>query len=110
MLTSAEILHSAREYSLRLPVALTRYSRQLLRQSTLPQGISTVPRPSTMRTTGSRSSPGVASTRHVLPFLRVLPAVTKDRHAQIVHRLDLDHIARPDSAPAAIPGTMGLPA
>jgi hypothetical protein len=40
----------------------------------------------------------------------VLPPVTKDRHAQIVHRLDLDHIARPDSAPAAIPGTMGLPA
>jgi hypothetical protein len=47
---------------------------------------------------------------YVLTFLEVLPPVTKDRHAQIVHWLDLDHIARPDSSTAAIPGTMGLPA
>ena len=46
---------------------------------------------------------------YVLPFLEVLPPVTKDRHAEIVHRLDLDHIAQPDASPAAIPGTMRLP-
>jgi hypothetical protein len=39
----------------------------------------------------------------------MLPPVTKDRHAQIVHRLDLDHIALPEASPAAIPGTMKLP-
>ena len=46
---------------------------------------------------------------YVLPFLEVLLPVTKDRHAQIVHRLDLDHIAQPDASPAEIPGTMRLP-
>jgi hypothetical protein len=40
----------------------------------------------------------------------VLPPVTKDRHAQIVHRFDLDHIEQPDASPAAIQGTMTLPA
>jgi hypothetical protein len=47
---------------------------------------------------------------YVLPFLEVLPPVTKDRHAQIVHRLDLDHIAQPDASPEAIPGTIKFPA
>ena len=46
---------------------------------------------------------------YVLPFLEVLPPITKDRHAQIVHRLDLGHIAPPDAWHAAIPGTMRLP-
>ena len=46
---------------------------------------------------------------HVLPFFEVLPPVAKDRHAEIVHRLDLDHIAQLDASPAAIPGTMRLP-
>ena len=45
---------------------------------------------------------------YVLPFLEVLPPVTKDRHAQIVHRLDLNHIAQPEASPGAIPGTIRL--
>ena len=45
---------------------------------------------------------------YVLPFLEVLPPVTKDRHAQIVHRLDLDHIDRPEASPAEIPGRIRL--
>jgi hypothetical protein len=46
---------------------------------------------------------------HVLPFFEVPPPVAKDRHAAIVHPLDLDHITQPDASPAAIPGTMRLP-
>jgi hypothetical protein len=46
---------------------------------------------------------------YVLPFLVVIPPVTKDRHAYIVHRFDLDHIERPDASPAETPGTMRLP-
>src|SRR5215203_6853916 len=43
---------------------------------------------------------------YVLPFLEVLSPVTKDRHAQIVHRFDLDHIGHRVALPAAIPGTI----
>ena len=46
---------------------------------------------------------------NILPFLEVPPPVAKDPHAEIVHRLDLDHIAQPDASSAAIPGTVRLP-
>ena len=45
---------------------------------------------------------------YVLPFLEVLLPVTKDRHARIVHRLDLDHIDRPEASPAEIPDRIRL--
>jgi hypothetical protein len=45
---------------------------------------------------------------YVLPFLEVLPSVTKGRHARIVHRLDLDHIVRTEASPAEIPGRIRL--
>ena len=47
---------------------------------------------------------------YVLPLLEVLPPVTKDRHARIVHWLDLDHIEQRIASPPAIPGTIRLPA
>src|SRR4028119_2198569 len=52
MLTSADSLQSARAYSSASWEERTVYSRQLLRQSTLPQGGSTGPRSSTTRTPG----------------------------------------------------------